>query len=126
MIVRCPEMIYGGIGIQIREPVAFSVVAVHVRVANVVILFRAELGFDPIEVVLQHGECDGDAVFHPHALLLADRPIGAAPDDVSQLQSFPHPRHGDAARRVAGLERPVYVETDEPCQTSVLSRIYRA
>ena len=126
MIVRCPEMIRGSIGIEKRKPGTFSVMAVHVRVANVVILFRAELGFDPIELVLQHGERDGDVVFHPHALLMADRPIGAAPDDVSQLQGFAYPCHGDAARRVADLERPVYVETDEPCQTSVLSRIHRA
>ena len=39
-----------------HKPVMFSVMAVHVRVANVVILFRAELSFDPLEVVLQHGD----------------------------------------------------------------------
>jgi len=91
--------------------------AVDVCVAYVVILFRVELSLDPIELVLQHGECDGDVVFLPHALLTTDGPIGAAANDVTQLQRFPHPRHGDVTRRIAGLEGSVYVKTDELRQT---------
>ena len=106
-------MVNRSIGKEIRKPIQLSVILVDVGVADVEILFRAEIHFDLIEPMLQHGECDGDAVFHPHALLRADRAVGTTADNVSQRLSFAHPRHGDAARRVAGLERSVYVKTDE-------------
>src|SRR6476661_5200295 len=111
-----PEMIYGSIRIEICEPVTFSVMAVHVRVADVDVVLRAELGFDSIEMVLQDGKRDGNAVFLPHPLLLADGPIGAAPDDVAEPERLPHPCDGDVTRRVADFERAVYVEADELSQ----------
>ena len=112
-----PEVVHRSIGKKIRKPGTFSVIAVDVRVSNVEILFRAELRFDLIEPVLQHGECDGDAMFHPHALLRADRAVGTTADNVPQRLSAAYPRHGDVARWVAGLERSVYVKTDELRQT---------
>ena len=106
-------MIDGRIGIEVREPVTFGVMFVHVRVADMEIRFGAELGSDSIEMVFQHGERDGDTVRFPHALLVADRPVGAASDDVSELERFAHACHGDVAGRVAGFERAVDVEADE-------------
>ena len=62
---RYPEMINSSVGIEKREPGTFSVMAVHVRVSDVVILFRVELSLDQIELVLQHGECDGYVMCPP-------------------------------------------------------------
>ena len=83
--------------------------AVHVRVADVVILFRVELSLDQIKLVLQHGEGDGYVVFHPDALLIADYPIGATADNVAQIFRPAHHLHGDVARRGAelGVTTPV-------------------
>src|SRR4029434_816953 len=106
-------MIDRSIGIEIGKPVTFGVMTVHVRVADVVIVIRGELGFDLIELVLQDGERDGNAVLGPDAPLIADGPVRAASHDVSHVECPPQPLHGDVAWRVADLERPVYVETDE-------------
>src|SRR5712691_191336 len=114
---RSPEMVHRRVGIEKLEPGTFSVMAVHIRVADVVILFRVELSFDQIELVLQHSECDGYVMFHPDALLIADYPVGAAADNVAQIFRLAHHLHGDIARRVAHLQRAVYVKTDELRQT---------
>ena len=52
-------------------------------------------------------------MLHPHALLTADRPVGAAADDVAQRERFPHARDRDDPGRIADFERTVDVETDE-------------
>src|SRR4030095_12113534 len=87
---RGPKMIDRSIGIEIGKPVTFGVMTVHVRVADVVIVIRGELGFDLIELVLQDGERDGNAVLGPDAPLIADGPVRAASHDVSQLQRSAH------------------------------------
>src|SRR5882672_7090978 len=106
------------VGIEKLEPGTFSVMAVHVRVSDVVILFRVELSLDQIELVLQHGECYGYVMCHPDTPLIADRPVGAAADNVSQIFRPSHHLHGNGARRVAHLQSAVYVKTDELRQTS--------
>jgi hypothetical protein len=106
-------MVHSSVGIEKLESSTFSVLAVHVRVADVVVLFRVELSLDQIELVLQHGECYGYVMFHPDAPLMADRPVGAAADNISQIFRPSHHLHGDGARRVAHLQRSIYVETNE-------------
>src|SRR5688500_7310696 len=86
---------------------------VDVRVADVDVVFRAELGFDLIEPMLEHRERDRDAVLLPHALLLAHGPVRATADDVAQRERLANALDGDAAGRVSGLQSPVDVEADE-------------
>src|SRR4051812_4383997 len=100
MLSRDPEMIYRSVRIEIREPVTFGVMTVHVGVADVDVTFGGEFRFDAVEMVLQDGECDRNAVLLPHALLTTDRPVRATPDDVAELVRFPHPRDRDVARRI--------------------------
>src|SRR5262245_9424247 len=106
-------MVHRSIGIEKLEPSTFSVLAVHVCVSDVVILFRVERSLDQLELVLQYGECDGYVMRRPDALLITDRPVGAAADNVSHIFRSSHHLHGDGARRVAHLQRAVYVKTDE-------------
>src|SRR4026208_2611313 len=97
---RYPEMIHRRIGIEKREAGTVSVMAVHIRIADVIILFRVERSLDKIELVLQHGEGDGYVMVHPDTLLMANYPVRAATDNVSQIFRPAHHLHGDVARRV--------------------------
>jgi len=78
-------MVNRRVGIEKREPGTFSVMTVHVRVADVVILVRVEHRLDQIELMLQHREGDRDVMLHPEAPLMADRPVRTAADNVSYI-----------------------------------------
>jgi len=71
-------MVHRVVRTKARKPIPLGVVPIHIRIADVDVLLGAKFGPDPIEMVLQHRERDGNAVLLPHALLAADRPVGAA------------------------------------------------
>jgi hypothetical protein len=95
------------------EPGAFCVMAVDVGVPDVIIRFRLKLRSYHVQLVFQYGELYRNVVVPPDAPLVADHPVGAAADNVSQIFCRPHHPHGDAAGRVAHLQGAVDVKADQ-------------
>src|SRR5436309_12597610 len=56
---------------------------------------------------------DGDVESLPEVLLVADRPISAASDEIAEALRRSDQRDGHDARGLAHLERPIDVEADQ-------------
>ena len=65
------------------------------------------------ELVFQHGEVDADVMLGPELLLVLDRTVRTAPDEVSQGLRVAHHVHGDDAGGIAYFQRPIDVKANE-------------
>src|SRR5690242_17612868 len=101
------------VGLQEAEAGVARVARVGLRVADVVVRAGGEARLQLPEPVLEHREVDGDAEGAPQRLLVGDRPIRAAADEVAELLRRFDERNRDHAGRLAALERAVDVEADE-------------
>jgi hypothetical protein len=63
--------------------------------------------------VLEDREVDGDPEPLPETLLVADRPVRAAPDEIAQALGRLHQRDGHDAGRISDLQGAVDVEAHE-------------
>jgi hypothetical protein len=89
---------------------------IHVGIADVIVLLSLEAGFDISQLVFQHHEVDVDVVLLPHVLLVPERTVRTATNEISPRFGLSHHVHGDDAGRVAGFQRSVNVKADELCQ----------
>src|SRR6266403_650575 len=98
-----PELPAGSIGFEKPEARAGRVVVVDVGVADVVVDRGLEARLDARQLVLEYREVDGDPQPRPQTLLMTDRPVRAATDEIAQALGPLHERDGHDTRRVADL-----------------------
>jgi hypothetical protein len=86
---------------------------VHVSVADMVVRRGLELGLYIGELVFQHGEIDANVVLGPELLLVTDRAVRTAPDEVSQGLREAYHIHGDDTGGIAYFQCPINVKANE-------------
>src|SRR5262249_614811 len=86
---------------------------VHIGVADVIVRLGLELRFYLGELVFQHGEVDADVMLGPELLLVPDRTVRTAPDEVSQGLRIAHHVHGDDTGGITHFQRPIDVKANE-------------
>ena len=78
-----------------------------------VVRLGLELGLYLGELVFQHGEVDADVMLGPELLLVPDRTVRTAPDEVSQGLRVAHHIHGDDTGGITYFECPINVKANE-------------
>jgi hypothetical protein len=108
-----PRLAACSIGPDKAETGSGSIKKVHVGVANVVVRLSLELGLHIGELVFQHGEVNADVILGPDLLLVPDRTVRTAPDEVSQGLRVAHHVHGNDTGGITHFQRSVDVKANE-------------
>src|SRR5712691_8109623 len=108
-----PRLAGCGISLDKTETGPGGIKQVHIGVTDMVVRLALELGLHIGELVFQHCKVDADVMLGPEPLLVTDRAVRTASDEIAQSLGAAYHVHGDDTRGMTCFQRPINVKANE-------------